>query len=137
MKITKLQAGTMVFFLLVILFILIAVPLFKKRLIQNHKISNATITDCSYGGRTHVGTITSIYNFYYNKKMIDGIAAFNSSELNFKDAKLLFVGKAFPVAYNPDNPNNNYLLIRPKDFKKFNYSFPDSLHWIVRYVHSK
>ena len=137
MKITKLQIGVIIFFSLIILFILIGVPMFKKKLVQNHQITNAIIINSSYGGRGNAGTISFIYNFNVNRNMIEGTAAFSSSELNFDDAKLLFVGKSFPVVYNPDHPDNNYLLIRPKDFKDFNYAFPDSLHWIVQYLHSR
>ena len=137
MKITKLQVGIIIFFVLAVLFMLIFGRIQQKKLVENHKILNAQITDCSYGGRGHEGTITFIYNFYYNNKKVGGITAFNSSELNSDDAKLIFVGKAFPVVFNPDHPNNNYLLIRPKDFKKFNYAFPDSLHWIFQYLHIK
>jgi hypothetical protein len=136
-KITKLEMGVILFFLLVIVFILVGVPIYKKNLIRNHKFANAKIVDFSYGGLAHVGTITFIYNFIYNDKEIEGSAVFSSDELSSSNAKLFFVGKSFPVVYNPNNPDNNFLLIRPGDFKKFNQSIPDSLKWIIQYLHNR
>jgi hypothetical protein len=106
----------------------------KKSLLKNHQVAIAKITDCSYGGKGHAGTITFLYKFVSNNEEIQGGKTFNSAELNFDDAKSFFLGKTFPVVYNPNNPNNNFLLIRPKDFNQFNYSLPDSLHWILKYI---
>ena len=60
MKITKLQVGIIIFFALAISFMLMFGRIRQKKLIQNHKISNAQIIDYSYGGRGHEGTITFI-----------------------------------------------------------------------------
>jgi Carboxypeptidase regulatory-like domain len=108
----------------------------KRSLLKNHTISIAQMTDCSYGGRGHVGTITFLFKFRVNGKEIEGGGSFNSSELNFGDLQSFFLGKTFPVIYNPDYPHNNFLLIRPGDFKQFDYSFPDTLQWVLKYLHS-
>jgi hypothetical protein len=45
-----------------------------------------------------------------------------------------FQGKTFPVLYDPEHPNNNHILVSPKDFDSFNMKFPDSLNWVKNYV---
>jgi hypothetical protein len=75
-----------------------------------------------------------LFSFYINGKKIQGTSSYNSEVLGLSDAKSFFLGKAFPVVYDPDHPNNNFILISPESFKKFNVSFPDSLQWVKKYV---
>ncbi len=137
MKISKLQIGILIFFAVVFIAMVCMVSVFKRKLIQHHNISVAKVTDCSYGGRGHVGTITFLYIFQFNDKEIEGSKTFNSDELNFSDAKSFFLNRTFPVIYDSSSPNINFLLIRPADFEKFHYTFPDSLKWVIKYVNFK
>ena len=137
MKLTRYQIISISIGLILVYAIFIWSVLDKRQLIKDHKMSIAKISDCSYGGRGNAATITFIFNFYVDNKSIGGSSSLNSSELNFEDAKSFLLGRTFPVIYNPGNPKNNLILIRPKDFGKFNYSFPDSLKWILKYLHSK
>lgn len=137
MKLSKLQIGVLIFFAVVIIAMVCMVSVFKRKLIQHHNISVAKVTDCSYGGRGHVGIITFLFVFQFNDKEIDGSRTFNSNELNFGDAKSFFLSRTFPVIYDSSSPNINYLLIRPIDFEKFHYAFPDSLKWALKYLNSK
>ncbi len=41
-----------------------------------------------------------------------------------------FIGKTFPAMYSP-NKDILEVLITPKDFKKFNIPFPDSLNLVI------
>lgn len=38
-------------------------------------------------------------------------------------------GKRFPLVYNCVSPRQNRMLIKPKDFEKFGFDFPDSLQF--------
>lgn len=48
---------------------------------------------------------------------------------NYKD----FIGRQFVVIYDTLNPNNESMLISPRDFKRYNIPFPDSLKWVIPY----
>jgi hypothetical protein len=137
MKFSGYQVVGIIFSVAIISAILIWSTISKKKLLKTHELSSAKITNCSYGGRGNSGTITFNFDFYISRTEIGGSSSINSSELNFDDAKVFFLGKTFPVVYNPDNFNNNFLLIRPKDFERFHYSFPDSLRWVLKYIHIK
>ena len=105
----------------------------KKQLKDAHEISIAKISDYTYGGRGHVGSLTLIFNFKIESKDIEGSTEYQSTDLSDSDVKLLFLGKSFPVTYNPNNPKNCLLLIKQKDFERFGYTFPDSLKWVSKY----
>src|SRR5450755_4868221 len=68
---------------------------------------------------------------------IEGSSALSSSEINFQEVKSFLLNRTFPVIYSPNYPKNNYILIRPEDFNRFNYSFPDSLNWVLKYIRGK
>ncbi len=133
MKNIKPQNIAILFLVMAALFIIVVGSIFKKALIKNHKESVAKITEGSYGGRGHSGTISLIFKFNVEGREIEGNAAFNSSELYYSDVEKFIVGKTFPVVYNPNSPHSNHLLIRKKDFEQFNVPFPDSMKWVLQY----
>jgi hypothetical protein len=57
--------------------------------------------------------------------------------LSLSDTKLFFVGKTFPVIYDPSHPEINNILVSPENLKAFNIPFPDSLKWTLNYVDKK
>jgi hypothetical protein len=93
---------------------------------MNGVIVQAQIIRILAGGKTGGGFQCL---FKYNDKKI-----MRSSPCSFQGGKLDFLGKTFPAMYAP-NTNTLEILIAPEDFKKFNISFPDSLHWVLDYVH--
>lgn len=134
MKLEKSQiAGIIIMFILIIAVIIWALTN-KKNLLSNHKITNAIVIDCYSGGRGNEGT-TILYKFDLSGKEVTGSSAFSHEVLNLSNAKTYIIGKTFPVAYDPQRPSNNILLIREKDFKQFNIDMPDSLQWLLKYVH--
>ncbi|TDX02412.1 hypothetical protein [Dinghuibacter silviterrae] len=50
------------------------------------------------------------------------------------DAPYSFIGRHVPVAYVPNNPGNNKLMMTPKDFEERYYTYPDSLHWVLPFL---
>ena len=44
-----------------------------------------------------------------------------------------FIGRSFPVIYNPEDPESNCILITRKYFEIYGVNFPDSLTWIDAY----
>jgi len=75
-----------------------------------------------------VSVLDIYYQFEINNKIYLQKNVFN---LNFKShgVNYLFERK-LPVAYEIGNPENSFILIRPKDFEYFKVPFPDSLKWI-------
>jgi hypothetical protein len=47
-----------------------------------------------------------------------------------------FSSRWYPIVYNADDPEQNWILIEPRDFKKFKIPFPDSLDWVKDYTSS-
>lgn len=134
MKLERSQiAGIMIALILVGVVIIWALSN-KNKLLRNHKITNATVNDCYSGGRGNIGTIL-LYRFDLEGKEITGSASLSNDVLSLSNAKLYVLGKTIPVAYESQHPSNNFLLIRKKDFKQFNIVMPDSLHWLLKYVH--
>jgi|SRR5665213_161771 len=106
----------------------------KNKLLAVHKITNALVNDCYSGGRGYLGT-TILYKFALDGKEVNGSAAFSYNALNLSNAKAYILGKTFPVVYDPQHPLNNLILIRQKDFMQFSIPMPDSLRWLLKYVH--
>jgi hypothetical protein len=109
----------------------------KRNLEKDHKLTIATTYDCSANGRGNAGRLNIEYTFNLNGEQFKATATLLTSELSEEDCKNYFMGKEFPVVYLPSNPSNSILLIRPKDFSRFGYTFPDSLNWVLKYVNSK
>lgn len=70
------------------------------------------------------------YEFYYNNKKIIGSA----SSKNLK-GNLSFENKYFPVLYDPVHGHKE-LLMEPRIFNEYNIPFPDSLKWVLEFLHS-
>ncbi len=69
--------------------------------------------------------------------MVEGSGSLNSNEICFSNVKSFFLGKTFPIVYKSNSADNSHLLIRPRDFEKFHLVFPDSLRWVLKYLHSE
>ena len=68
------------------------------------------------------------YEFNVNGKTISngrGLGYFSDAQYQ------ALIGKTFPVIYDQDNTNENDMLIRSEDFKKYNVLYPDSLNWVI------
>lgn len=46
-----------------------------------------------------------------------------------------FVNRFFPVVVSIGDPEESAILLTPKDFAFFNKEFPDSLSWVIQFVH--
>ena len=134
MKLERSQLAGIIIMLILISAVMIWALTNKKDLLSNHKITIALVNDCYSGGRGNLGTII-LYKFDLDGKEVTGTGAFSHDALNLPNAKSYIIGKTFPVAYDPQHPSNNILLIRETDFKQFNIEMPDSLHWLLKYVH--
>ena len=89
------------------------------------------VTECKFLPKSG-GRIGIEYQYCVNSKIFN-----NSSTrvgINTRSCNDNFVGKKFPVLYNPENNNWSTLLMTPLDFKAYNLSFPDSLKWVLEYI---
>ena len=123
--------------LIVIIFIVWVSWNFRKaNQFQNAQkiLTNGLIQDCYYGGRGNAGRTFIDFKFVLNGVQIKGSSVILTSEIPTEDLKNFFTGKAFPVLYDPKQPTNSTMLIIPKDFNRYNYSFPDSLQWVYNYM---
>lgn len=106
----------------------------KSKLNTNHKLQKGVITKCTYGGKGNAGHILMEYNFELQRKIFTGTYSILSSKITPLECEKEFVGKYFPLIFNPENPANSRMLILPKDFYSNQLSFPDSLKWVMGYV---
>ncbi len=122
--------------LLVLAILYLIAAYYSEQLKEDHLLTTGVVIDYSRGcgGRsTHGQQI--YYQFYVN-----GISFKNSQkkqELPCGIGRFL-VGKSFPVVYRKFwfGDLSTY-LITPRDFEAYGYSFPDSLKWILPYVHDE
>lgn len=107
----------------------------KSNLQRNHQLTIGTIEDCENGGgRGNAGRIYLSYTFSVDGKNYNAQSTYFSTEISYFDGVKFFVGKKFPVMYYPQNPSNASILITPKNFTRWGYSFPDSLNWVLQYL---
>ena len=89
------------------------------------------ITKCEYITKSG-GGIGLKYEYHVNSVLIKRSSTRRRLGVNICNE--YFVGRTFPMVYNPDNHELTALLIEPDDFKRFGYEFPDSLKWVLRYI---
>lgn len=92
--------------------------------------TTGTILRFSEDAKGSGGRIT--YQFKVDEKEFKNVGAFGNI---YTSEGQNFVNKHFPVAYEKNNVSNNQLLISPKQFNEFNLPFPDSLEWVLKYIH--
>jgi hypothetical protein len=109
----------------------------QNSLKKNNKIGMGTVTSFRAGGRGNAGGIWIHYVFEFEGKKYKGSSRHHTYEISSSDLHNYVLNKNFPVVYNPSNPSISSLLITPKDFSRFGYSFPDSLTWILQFVKEK
>ncbi len=106
----------------------------RHNLEKNHKLTIGIPYDCSSNGRGNAGRLNIEFTFKIDGKQYKSTTALLTSELSESDCRDYFIGKELPAVYLPSNPSNSLLLIRPKDFARFGYLFPDSLKWVLKYI---
>ena len=106
----------------------------KNNLKKNHLITVATIHTCQNGSRGNAGRFFLNFTITLNGKEYSSSNSYLDNELSFFAAEKYFVGKTFPAVYYPSKPSLSSLLVTPKNFAHFGYSFPDSLNWILQYI---
>ena len=99
----------------------------RKRLKENGKKTMGKITNVTSGFRG--GHTVIEYQFLDNNQ----ITIYSNSQHDALLRNRVFIGKVFPVIYNPGNSNENEIIIGRKTFEEFNIYFPDSLDWVEKY----
>jgi len=107
----------------------------QKKLKNNHVIGTARVYNYSSGGRGNAGGVWIDYVISVNGKNFKGSTRYLSNEISSGELNY-FLGKTFPVVYNPSNPSISSLMLLPKDFSNRGYVFPDSLRWILPYLNN-
>jgi hypothetical protein len=116
--------------------LLIVVGIHRRNSLDNsHNLGVAIPYSYSANGRGNAGSLNIDYSYKLNDKEYKATLAITTFELSAYDCNNYFIGTSFPVVYSPSNPSNSILLIRPKDFKRFGVPFPDSLRWVLKYIH--
>lgn len=109
----------------------------KNKLQENHTVITGKIINCQNGSRGNGGSLFFDYSISIANKNYNASSSYWTNELSFFAAEKYFVGKTFPVAYNPSKPSESSILITPKDFSRYGYPFPDSLKWVLQYLKEK
>ena len=102
----------------------------KWQIEKSHQISSGRIYNYYYGGRGNAGHFFIDFILNIQGKEYKGSSTYLMKDF---DCDRKFIGKTFPVVYNPDNPSTSSILIIPEDFSRYGYSFPDSLKWVLQY----
>ncbi len=68
-----------------------------------------------------------LFRFEYNGIVYKGQNSFGGAYTSVHER---FLNRNFSVAFNPDNPNLNKILLIKKVYKDFNIPFPDSMQWV-------
>jgi hypothetical protein len=100
-----------------------------KRLMVHHAISNGAIISGWEGGHRG-GSPNLFYAYVINGKLYQ--KGRFTKKFGWRPGYM--VHKFFPLAYEPGNPDNSFLLMTPEDFGYFDLPFPDSLRWISEYM---
>lgn len=97
---------------------------------KSHALTTARVYRYSSGGRGNAGGTWIDFTINVNAKTYRGTTRFLTSELSGTAIEKYLLHKAVPAVYSPEDPSISDLLLRPKDFKRWGYQFPDSLRWI-------
>ena len=107
----------------------------RNNLNKSHVLGVAMPYECSSGGRGSSGRLFIDYYYTVESKKYKSTLNITTGELSQSDCNYYFIGRTFPVAYEPGNPSNSLLLIRAVDFERFGVPFPDSLRWYLKFLH--
>lgn len=116
---------------LIIFFIVVIIIIFNSNyrinlISESPSITTGIIYNEKYGNG---GWLYLYYSFEVNGKINYG-----KKTTPYGNKEGFFNRKQFPVIYKEDQINLNDLLIEPKDFKKYDLDFPDSLKWILPHL---
>ena len=97
---------------------------------KSHALTTARVYRYSSGGRGNAGGTWIDFTINVNAKTYSGTTRFLTSELSGTTIEKYLLHKTVPAVYSPENPSISHLLLRPKDFERWGYQFPDSLLWV-------
>lgn len=104
----------------------------RKWQIENkNEITVGQVYHYSYAGRGNAGGFWVDFKITINGKEYHSSTRYLSEDFNCNND---FIGKTFPVVYNPGHPSISSILIIPSDFAHYNYAYPDSLNWVKNYI---
>ena len=106
----------------------------QKILKKKHTVCVAYVHNYTAGGRGNAGGIWIDYTIDVNGKSFNGSSLYDMRSISSSTVAKSVLHKTFPAVYNSDNPSISSLMIIPKDFKKYGYTFPDSLNWLLPYL---
>lgn len=99
------------------------------RLRDNYEITYGVIKGYQDAGWRSVGGDFS-FEFQVGDSLINDITAEPNALSKYH---VLFIGRTFPVIYDPNNVKNNTMLITPQAFELYDIPYPDSLNWVRQY----
>ncbi|PQJ11719.1 hypothetical protein CJD36_007955 [Flavipsychrobacter stenotrophus] len=103
----------------------------RCQLLKNHKITIGKVIECRFLSKSG-GSISLVYE--YQVDAFNNIRSKTENLIPLNDCNEHFIGKTFPVIYNPENKSFASMLITPRDFKSSNIIFPDTLNWVNKYL---
>ena len=97
----------------------------RNKLQKKHLLTIGKIDNLSQGK----GSSLSVhFTFYAKGEVRENSGGYTTSDFSSSDFNNYFLGKTFPVVYNPDDPSISAIMLFPKQFKLYGYQFPDSLN---------
>lgn len=105
----------------------------NKTLRKEHQIGTARIISFSSGGRGNAGGIWIDFVLDINGREYKASSLYSTKDFAVADIRAHMLNETFPAVYYPQNPKVSSIMIIPKDFARYGYSFPDSLNWVLQY----
>jgi hypothetical protein len=108
------------------------------KLNKSHKVAEGRVTDCYwFNGHRSASNYRMKYLFTVNQKQYAKEAGVPCTYLSESLLKKKMVGLHLPVIYNPNDPDNNYLLALESTYKEYDMVMPDSLKWVNSFLNCK
>ncbi len=101
-----------------------------KALEDNYKITSGNIVDFGYSMAS--ASAPPEYSFKVNKKRYTVTLRDCSPCKRFSNRSKYYIQRTkFPVIYDPKNPEVSRMLLRKKDYERYNVPIPDTLKPII------
>lgn len=115
---------------IIISFIFLFVSRSQDHLLNHHEL----IKDVTVTGVTEVATHPGAWDLDYSFEVNGNMEHCTKRMSTLVGRPDYLVNKSFPLIYETGHPENSRLLITPRNFQRYDMSFPDSLQWVVKHV---
>jgi hypothetical protein len=119
--------------IVVLLFLVLGVVIiFYKRhqFLGNYKFTTGRVTEITPPGWKSSGDYSILYDYWVDNKIYHNNENYNYCRgMSISKAKILLIGKRFPVAYSANDPGTCSMLLTQENADRFKFQLPDSVRY--------